>query len=156
MKQKNLKLKEKTSSEKMATLSSCVSWTKEKGYTVNFKIENNLLWDGEYKHYTPAEVSIKDYYRFEGGSDPADNSILYLIAANDGKKGILIDAYGVYDDIRISEFIRKVTDIEKQKPETKHLPVAIYYTAGAIALSVLLLYKELFHKKYRDILSLHT
>lgn len=155
MKQKNLKPKEKTSSEKMTTLSSCVDSTMDKGFTINFKIEGNLLWDGGHKYYEPQEVTIKNYYRFEGDSDPADNSILYLVATSDGKKGILIDAYGVYEDVCISEFIKKVTDIEKQKPATKHLPAVLYYTAGAIALSVLLLYKKLFHKKHKGIFSLH-
>lgn len=155
MKQKNIKPKEKTSSEKMATLSSCINRTREKGFTIHFKIENNLLWDGAHKYYAPEEVAIKDYYRFEGDSDPADNSILYLVAASDGKKGILIDAYGVYEDVRISEFIRKVTDIEKQNPATKHLPAVLYYAAGAVALSVLFAYKKLFHKKRKSIFGLH-
>jgi hypothetical protein len=48
-------------------------------------------------------------------SDPEDSSILYLIEASDGKKGTLIDAYGTYADAKLSDFIREVEDIQKDK-----------------------------------------
>ena len=112
---------EETSSEKMTTLSSATNHSAEKGYTVNFNVQaNGMLWDGKDKYYDPEEVTIDNFYRFEGESDPADNSILYLLCTNDGKKGTLIDAYGVYDDENVSAFVRQVTEIQKQKHQTKN------------------------------------
>jgi hypothetical protein len=33
--------------------------------------------------------------RFEGMSDPDDNAILYAISTKNGRKGILVDGYGI-------------------------------------------------------------
>ncbi|WP_114791127.1 hypothetical protein U0035_22075 [Niabella yanshanensis] len=113
---KTSNLQEDTSSEKMATLSDLVNKAVKKGYAANFNVKpNGMLWDSKDQYYDPLEVSIDDFYRFEGESDPADSAILYLISTADGNRGTLIDAYGAYDDANASEFIRQVTDIHKQK-----------------------------------------
>jgi hypothetical protein len=59
-------------------------------------------------------VHVVDFFRFEGESDPADNSILYAIETDDGKKGILSDAYGPYADINVTKFMKQVEDITKK------------------------------------------
>lgn len=77
-------------------------WT-EKGFTVN-----------DAKFYQPTDLVIVKVYRFEGITDPADMSILYVIEANDGAIGISISAYGVYNDQENEEeynnFIRQVPE----------------------------------------------
>lgn len=109
-------LQEDTSSEKMTTLSDLVNKAVKKGYGANFNVKpNGMLWDSKDQYYEPEEVSVDDFYRFEGESDPADSAILYLVSTADGNKGTLIDAYGAYDDANASEFIRQITDIQKQK-----------------------------------------
>lgn len=68
------------------------------------------------KTYQPEELTIIKTYRFEGDSDPSDNSILYLIEANDGFTGYSIDVYGAesnHDDDRYDEFIRKINVSER-------------------------------------------
>lgn len=111
-------LEEDTSSEKMSTLSTCVNRAVKKGYDTNFRVQpNGMLWDNNDRYYDPEEVIIDDFYRFEGESDPGDNAILYLVRTIDGNKGTLIDAYGVYDDANVSEFIRNVENIHKQNHE---------------------------------------
>ena len=55
-----------------------------------------------------------NFYRFEGESDPDDNAILYIIETNDGTKGTLVDAYGVYNDSRVSQFMKAVETIQKK------------------------------------------
>lgn len=103
------------SSQKMATLSECVNKGVENGYTENFKVATKGLTTGaEEKFYKPEEIKVSSFYRFEGYSDPQDNAILYLIDTNDGKKGILIDAYGAYADAKLSKFIREVEDIQRK------------------------------------------
>jgi hypothetical protein len=41
-------------------------------------------------------------------------SILYVIETSDGRKGTLIDAYGLYADDNIGEFMKEVEDIQKK------------------------------------------
>ncbi len=85
-----------------------------RGYIENFKVVASGLSTSDGKMiYNPQDITISDFYRFEGLSDPQDNSILYIIETNDGKKGTLIDAYGPDADAKISSFIRQVEVIQK-------------------------------------------
>tara|TARA_R110002124_G_scaffold150610_1_gene317320 strand:+ start:7592 stop:7798 length:207 start_codon:yes stop_codon:yes gene_type:complete len=54
----------------------------------------------------PEDFQVDEVYRFEGMSSTDDNSILYAISSKNGIKGLLVDAYGVYDE-NISEEMRK-------------------------------------------------
>ena len=147
MKSNNQPLEEETSSEKMTTLSSATNHSVEKGYTINFNVQSNgMLWDGADKYYDPEEVTVQNFYRFEGESDPADSSILYLLCTNDGRKGTLIDAYGAYDDLNVSEFIRRVTEIQKKKHSMKTIPwsnTKKFAVAAGAAIVGWLLYKSI-------------
>ncbi len=98
----------------METLSELTNDAFSKGYTESFKVVTSGLStaDGSIV-YNPQDIRISNFYRFEGFSDPQDNSILYLIETNDGKKGTLIDAYGPDADAKISSFIRQVEIIGK-------------------------------------------
>jgi len=108
--------KKKDSTLKMKTLSECANKAFDQGYTENFKIINKRISTTETEPgYGPTEISIHSTFRFEGYSDPQDTSILYLIKTQDGKRGTLIDASGVYADASISAFIAQVTDIQKNQ-----------------------------------------
>lgn len=99
----------------MKTLSACMNRLKEDGFTEEYVVKANLLrslHSGE--GYTSDHVKILNYYRFEGESDPSDSSILYALETKDGKKGLLIDAYGVYADPDKGKFISQVEDINKK------------------------------------------
>jgi len=100
---------------KMKTLSQRANEAYDQGYAESFKVINKRLTtvDGR-SGYEPEEISLKSIFRFEGYTDPQDTSILYLIETSDGKKGTLIDAYGVYADAAISLFIRQVGDSNKK------------------------------------------
>lgn len=101
--------------QKMKTLSESINEALEKGYTENFKvITKGLSTQDEQSIYAPQDVAISNFYRFEGYSDPMDNSILYLIETNDGRKGTLTDVYGAEADVKISNFVREVEDIQKK------------------------------------------
>src|SRR5215204_5694670 len=109
------------SATEMNSLSTCVNKLVTDGYTINFKVdEQGLVSTEEGKHYKPDEVHIKNFFRFEGDSDPADNSILYAIELDNGFKGTLIDAYGSYNDPLIGKFIKQVEDMEKKTPNENH------------------------------------
>ena len=109
--------------DKMSTLLERVNSAVQDGYVENFQVEKNGLTvagKDEPKHYKAEDVKIKNFYRFEGASDPNDNSILYLIETNDGRKGTLIDAYGMYADTKVSDYIKMVEDIQKKEPHTQN------------------------------------
>lgn len=104
---------------KMKTLSQRANEAYDQGYSESFKVVGKRLTTADGRSgYEPEEISLKNTFRFEGYSDPQDTSILYLIETNDGKKGTLIDAYGVYADVAISIFVKQVTDLTKDKSKS--------------------------------------
>jgi len=110
-------MKQNSTTEDMKTLATCVNKLVLDGYDTNFKVSedgNSLLSLTKEKMYTPEEVDIVNFYRFEGASDPADNSILYVLKTHNGEKGTLTDAYGPYADLNVTKFIDRVQSIEKK------------------------------------------
>ena len=103
----------------MKSLVTCLNRIIADGYTEDFKVTDNgleALQTG--KRYNADEVSVINFFRFEGASDPEDNAILYVLQTHDGLKGTLIDAYGLYNDQRISRFISQVVSIEKKSTKS--------------------------------------
>jgi hypothetical protein len=108
----------------MNTLTSCVNKVVKDGYTDSFKVGTEGLFSYKTeKFYSPDQVKVINFYRFEGQSDPADNSILYVIELSDGSKGTLIDAYGPYADAKVNVFMQEVEDMNK-KTQKKDFPEA--------------------------------
>ncbi|MCF3108356.1 hypothetical protein LL912_06160 [Niabella sp. CC-SYL272] len=140
-----------SSSQEMNTISECIQNAVKTGYTHDFFItEEGLSYSGAGKIYGPDEVTIENFYRFEGESDPADNSILYLMRTQDGAKGTLLDAYGPYAEERIARFIKEVNEIQKQAPHIKmklsrylKIGLGVVIAAGALAG---VFYKRRMHK----------
>lgn len=88
------------------------------GYAENFKVEDDKLHCLSCgKVYGPSEINIINFFRFEGETDPADSSIMYVIETNDGKKGTIVDAYGAYSDPDLNDFIKEVESINKKIPQ---------------------------------------
>ena len=105
----------KLTGDKMQTLSQSMNSLKEHGFNEEFTVtEKGLTSKEDQKSYRPDEIQIVDFYRFEGESSPSDSAILYAIETNDGSKGILVDAYGVYADDVVTNFIGAVDEIQKK------------------------------------------
>lgn len=86
-----------------------------KGYSENYKITAGGLTAGEGKNtFKPGDISVINFFRFEGASDPADNAIVYAIETKSGEKGMLVDAYGTYSDEKINRFMKQVEDMHKE------------------------------------------
>jgi hypothetical protein len=99
----------------MKSLATCVNRIVRKGYTEDFKVtEQGLESLNKEKKYSPEQIKIVNFFRFEGMSDPDDNAVLYVIETTDGTKGTLIDAYGIYNDVRIGRFLKEVERIQKK------------------------------------------
>ncbi len=99
----------------LKTLVECHTKLLADGYKEEFTIADNLLKAvSTGKLYTPAEVSIINFFRFEGQTDPGDSSIMYVLETKDGTKGTLVDAYGPDADGDKTTFIREVEKIQKK------------------------------------------
>jgi hypothetical protein len=80
------------------------------GYTADFRAEggDTLRVSGTTCRYAAKDVRIRDYYRFEGVSDPDDMSVIYAVETVDGTRGMLIDAYGTYADPAIAAVVDRM------------------------------------------------
>ena len=109
-----MRLNENNSMPFMKSLATCLNKMMKEGYTEDFQItEQGLKSLHRDNNYSPEQIQIVNFFRFEGESDPDDNAILYVIETNDGTKGILIDAYGVYNDPIVSKFMKDVATVKK-------------------------------------------
>ena len=99
----------------MKSLSTCLNKMISDGYDQDYKVtERGLESLQKGKVYQPEQVQIVNFFRFEGMSDPDDNAILYVIETDDGGKGTIIDAYGIYMDPKITAFMKEVEGIQKK------------------------------------------
>jgi hypothetical protein len=91
------------------TLSEAVEHLKKRGFAHNLNIseEGRLVESGE-RSYDPSEVKLVEFHRFEGTSDPADMSIVYVLETNSGVKGTVVDSFGAEGTELISQFMNKV------------------------------------------------
>jgi len=81
------------------TVTSTIEDLTRRGFTDHFKVSGRtLLALDAGKSFLPRDLVIRDYYRFEGVSDPDDMAVVYAIEEQGGTRGILTDAYGAYAD----------------------------------------------------------
>ncbi|PKA82090.1 hypothetical protein ATE92_0215 [Ulvibacter sp. MAR_2010_11] len=92
-----------------SSLSVAIEALQKEGYTADFNLIEKGVECKKYKtQWEAGELEVTGFYRFEGMTDPGDNTILYLIETNDGKKGLLVDAYGADTGPVSSEMIQKL------------------------------------------------
>ena len=102
--------------EEERSLVSVENRLKKEGFTQDFNVVDSRLstiGTDSNKTYAADEVTIVDFYRFEGESNPDDMSILYAIEAADGVKGTISTAYGTYADGDTDDFLKQVEDLGK-------------------------------------------
>jgi hypothetical protein len=108
-------MEKNSTTDEMKTMVSCLNKLVSDGFTEDFQVNENGFYSIQRdKYYKPEDIHIVNYYRFEGASDPSDNSILYAIETNDGYKGSLVDAYGPDSDPLVHKFLKQVEDITKK------------------------------------------
>lgn len=91
------------------TLSEATSDLKKRGYKEDFNLQPDCIECSALRlQWKPENFTVDEYHRFEGMSDPDDNSIVFAISSKDGVKGILVDAYGVYSENLTEPMIRKL------------------------------------------------
>jgi hypothetical protein len=96
------------------TLAGTVEQLRGRGYTASFEPSTHgLRVAGRERIYRAEELSIRESYRFEGVSDPDDQSVVYAIEAADGTRGVLVDAFGPYADPAVAQVLQ---DIPVRRP----------------------------------------
>jgi hypothetical protein len=94
---------------KERSMSRVMDGLDSEGYTEHFLVcDDRLVALDSGMQFAADEVVIRCVERFEGVSDPDDMSVVYAIETSDGIRGTLTDAFGVYSDPGVSEFIDKV------------------------------------------------
>lgn len=94
---------------KYDTLAYATESLMNRGYNINFNVNNKgKLSNSKDLEFEPSEVILMEIHRFEGMSNPADNSILYAVETRTGEKGIVIDSYGADGSKITSDFMNKV------------------------------------------------
>ena len=95
--------------ESYTTVSEAVAGLKARGFTTDFEFINGQFRgfkDGRF--FNPEELTIVEHHRFEGISNPDDESIVFAIESNDGVRGVLVDAFGVYANPELAAFLKNV------------------------------------------------
>ncbi|MAX81373.1 MAG: phosphoribosylpyrophosphate synthetase [Crocinitomicaceae bacterium] len=91
------------------TLSEALTDLDKRGYTHDFNLtEDCIECKADHQKISPEKFEIVEFYRFEGMTSTDDESVVYVIETQDGLKGTLVDAYGVYSDSLSPKMIDKL------------------------------------------------
>lgn len=96
--------------ESYGTLSETMDGLKKEGYTMDFNIHDECVvcYQNNTK-LSPDDFEIDKVYRFEGESNPDDESVLYALSSPKfGVKGLLVNGYGISADEASSAVIAKL------------------------------------------------
>ncbi len=96
------------------TLSEAVNDLAKRGYTTDFLLQSEkdcLICHNNTMELSPEDFVIDEVHRFEGMTDPADESIVYAISSEKyGVKGIVINSFGAdfgYRSSKLVEHLRR-------------------------------------------------
>lgn len=96
------------------TVSEAITDLMKRGYETNFSIlhdKERLKCEKTSVEMAPEDFEIDEIYRFEGNTDPGDEMIVYAIASGKYKlKGVLVNAFGMYNDGRTSRIVKRLTE----------------------------------------------
>ena len=101
--------------ERMLPMVEVLAIVRKNGYTTDFMVteDNRLTVLSGQESFSPDQVQIVDFYRFEHDTNPGDMAILYVLETASGLKGTISDAYGTYSDERTERFMRQIEDLGK-------------------------------------------
>jgi len=96
--------------EGYGTLSETINGLKKEGYTIDYNIDQEHLVHQEADMIlSPDDFEIDKVFRFEGQTNPDDQSILYAISSPKfGTIGLLVNGYGISSDEILNRLISKL------------------------------------------------
>lgn len=90
------------------TVSAAVNGLKERGYTVDFNLDENCIVCHS-DRFNVNDFEIVEVHRFEGNTDPSDEAVVYAIESKNGMKGVLVNGYGISADTMDAEMAKKLS-----------------------------------------------
>ena len=92
------------------TVTEAVKGLQQRGYTDELSLSDHcIVCGGEKTELHPEDFHIDEFHRFEGDSDPADESIVYAISsAKRGIKGVLVNGFGASANSLTQEMVEKL------------------------------------------------
>ena len=96
--------------ESYGTLSETINGLKEDGYVLDFNVRlDRIAYHQANSVFSPEDFDIDKVYRFEGASNPDDQSVLYAISSSKfDMKGVLVNGYGISADAATDSIIRRL------------------------------------------------
>lgn len=107
----------------MTTLSRVLERLREKGFDNEIRMNENkeMVSVNSGKTYQPKDLLIFKNFRFEGESNPDDNSIILMVEDKEGEIGYIMDSYGAYSNNEGPEFDDFVKQIPTHERDTEEL-----------------------------------
>lgn len=100
--------------EELTSMVYILNKLRSEGFKQDFRVEDGHLYTLDSKQsFTPDQVQVVNFYRFEGETNPDDMAILYVLETSSGARGTITDAYGPYADEAIEDFMKQVRDLGK-------------------------------------------
>lgn len=91
------------------TVSEAMDSLAKRGYTIDFLLESekeHLTHPESSLSLSPEDFEIDEIHRFEGMSDPADETVIFAISSKQGNvKGTVINSYGADFGFRASKLV---------------------------------------------------
>src|SRR6187402_669639 len=93
-----------------ASLSEATNDLRARGYTYDFNLMPDCIECPSLQlQLSPEKFTVDEFHRFEGMSSTDDNSIVFAISSENGLKGVLVDAYGMYANSLNQNMIKKLS-----------------------------------------------
>jgi hypothetical protein len=91
------------------TVTEALADLARRGFTANFEyLDGAFTAVDSGRTFEAEELTIVEHHRFEGASDPDDMAVAYAVESRDGVRGVVVDAFGVYANPKLGEFLGKV------------------------------------------------
>ena len=91
------------------TVTEALDELARRGFTANFEyLDGAFIAVDLGRAFEAEDMTIVEHHRFEGASDPEDMAVVYAVESRDGVLGVVGDAFGVYANPRLGEFLHKV------------------------------------------------
>lgn len=95
--------------ESYGTLSETINGLKKDGYTLDLNNKELVVCNNPNMALSPDNFKIDKVYRFEGETNPEDQSVLYAISSSKfNVKGVLVNGYGISSDEESDALISKL------------------------------------------------
>lgn len=91
------------------TVTEALSDLQRRGYVYNFNLQKDSVYcDDVDLRLHPEQFTVVEYHRFEGMTDPADAAVVYAIESDNGLRGVLVNAFGIYADSLSAAMVQKL------------------------------------------------